>query len=41
MAVPAWKTAESLAKAANNATGKNKKLLQKRLDEFLKRHPEI
>ena len=37
MAVPAWKTAESLAKAANSATGKNKKVLQIRLNEFLKK----
>ena len=33
---PAWKTAESLAKAANKATGKNKKILQIRLNEFMK-----
>jgi hypothetical protein len=38
---PAWKTAESLAKAANNAKGKDKELLQKRLNQFLLKHPEI
>ena len=41
MGTPAWKTAEALAKAANDATGKQKKALQKRLDAFLARHPEI
>ena len=41
MATPAWKTAETLAKAANNAKGKNKKILQIRLNQFLKKHPEL
>jgi len=38
MATPAWKTAETLAKAANNAKGKDKKILQIRLDQFLKKN---
>ena len=41
MATPAWKTAESLAKAANNAKGKDNKILQIRLNEFMKKHPEL
>ena len=34
---PAWKTAESLAKAANKAKGKDKEILNMRLNEFLKK----
>ena len=41
MATPAWKTAESLAKAANKAIGKDKEVLQMRLNQFLKKHPEL
>ena len=36
--VPPWKTAESLAKAANKATGKDKEILNMRLNQFLKKH---
>ena len=39
MGTPAWKTAESLAKAANNAKSKkDKDLLNKRLTDFLLKH---
>ena len=42
MATPAWKTAEALAKAANNAkTKKDKEILQMRLNQFLLKHPEL
>ena len=41
MATPAWKTAESLAKAANKAKGKDKEVLQMRLNQFLRNHPEL
>ena len=41
MGTPAWMTAEALSKAANDAKGKQKKALQKRLNDFLLKHPEI